>query len=291
MSNYLNNEVKVGDTYGVLPPNGHFKLSLKPEKKNIYYFFGAGSGITPLMSMIASILENEPNTHCHLLYASRNEGNIIYKRKLDRLQLVYKDRFDLSYILSRPKKEKSDGSFNILTSPKITWTGNVGRIDKENIERFLKNKNSKNIDGYYICGPGQMIEATYDSLVDLKIEKELIHREYFSAPVSDDAELASSIAEGEQIDATVKVILDGKEIDLQINDNTNVVQALLDKNIEPPYSCLSGTCSTCMAKLEEGEVAMDVSIGLEDDEKENGFILTCQAHPLTAEVKINFDKV
>ena len=85
--------------------------------------------------------------------------------------------------------------------------------------------------------------------------------------------------------------MEGKEIELNINDDTNIVQALLNKNIEPPYACLSGTCSTCMAKLEKGEVAMDVSIGLEDDEKENGFILTCQSHPTTKEVTVNFDKV
>ena len=117
-----------------------------------------------------------------------------------------------------------------------------------------------------------MIEATYDGLLELGIEKDLIHREYFSAPIADADELAT-IVERPQISSNVKVMLDGKEIELTIDDDKDIVQALLDKNIEPPYSCLSGTCSTCKAKLEKGEVAMDVSIGLEDDEKEDGFCL------------------
>ena len=136
-----------------------------------------------------------------------------------------------------------------------------------------------------------MIESTYNSLINLNMESELVHREYFSAPLSEDEATTKIDSERRNIDAKVKVILDGKEFDLEIKDDANIVQALLDKNIEPPYSCLSGTCSTCMAKLEKGEVEMDVSIGLESDEKENGFILTCQSHPMTEEVVVNFDKV
>ena len=277
VSNYLNNEVKIGDTFGVLPPNGHFKLTLDTQEKHQYYFFGAGSGITPLISMIASVLESEPNSHCHLLYSSKDEDNIIYRKKLERLHLVYKDRFDLAFILSRPK---------------IEWAGLVGRINKDRITDFLakEKKSDHPSSGYFICGPGAMIESTYDSLIDLSINKELIHREYFSSPVANDAIATTSFADSEMIDAKVKVVLEGKEINLSINDNANIVQALLNENVEPPYSCLSGTCSTCMAKLEKGEVKMDVSIGLEEDEKENGFILTCQSHPLTEEVTINFDR-
>ena len=291
VSNHLNDAVKVGESFEVLPPNGHFKLTLEKTQTKHYYFFGAGSGITPLMSMITSLLENDPNASCHLLYGNRDENNIIFRKKIDRLQLVYKDRFKIKYILSRPLKEKPKGRFNFLSQPKTTWKGAVGRVDQKNIDLFLKEENAKNqkIHGYYICGPGPMIEATYDGLIALEIDKDLILREYFSAPVSASSEEVLESEKREPINSKVKIILDKKEIELTINDDTNIVQALLDKNIEPPYSCLSGTCSTCMAKLEKGEVKMDVSIGLEDDEKENGFILTCQSHPLTEEVAINFD--
>jgi len=292
VSNYLNDYVKIGDVFDVLPPNGHFKLTLAKKEKCHYYFFGAGSGITPLISMITSLLENEPQTYCHLLYGNRDEDNIIFRKKIDRLQLVYKNRFKVKYILSQPKKIKPTGMFHFLASPKIEWRGEVGRVDKKSIDYFLDEENAEKqkVCGYFICGPGPMIEATYEKLAALKIGKDLIHREYFSAPIAatDNKVLESS---GKvQINSNIKIILDGNIIELSINDNTNIVQALLNENIEPPYSCLSGTCSTCMAKLEKGKVVMDVFIGLEDDEKENGFILTCQSHPLTEEVIINYDE-
>ncbi len=289
VSNFLNDTIKVGQRFDVLPPNGHFKLSLSKEKKHHYYFFGAGSGITPLYSMITSLLENEPQTHCSLLYGNRDEDNIIFQKKLNRLQLVYKDRFQLKYLISQPKKVPAKGMFSFLQSPTIEWKGEIGRVNKKNISNFLnKNTAIQKVDGYFICGPGSMIEATYDGLMELGMEKNLVHREYFSAPISTTEEVAS-IKERPQISTKVKITLEGKVIDLTIDDDKNIVQALLDKAIEPPYSCLSGTCSSCMAKLEKGEVAMDVSIGLEEDEKENGYILTCQAHPLTEEVVINYD--
>ena len=283
VSNYLNDNVKVGDKFDVLPPSGHFKLTIDPENQQLYYFLGAGSGITPLASMISSVLETEPLSHCYLLYGNRDEDNIIYHKQLERLAMVYKKRFKLQLILSRPRKVKS----GFLQSAKTTWQGQVGRVNLDSISKFI-TAIDKPANGYYICGPGPMIEASYQSLLDLKVDKSLIHKEYFSAPVSEETELAA--VSRQQITANVKVILDNKTIELVIDDDRDLVTALLDKNVEPPYSCLSGTCSTCMAKLEKGEVAMDVSIGLEDDEKEKGYILTCQSHPLTEEVIVNFDK-
>ena len=288
VSNYLNDEVSVGDTFDVLPPNGHFKLALEEQTKHHYYFFGAGSGITPLMSMIGSILEKEPHTSCHLLYGNRDEDNILFQKKLDRLQLVYKDRFTLKYLLSQPKKNQRKGVFSFLQSPIVEWKGGVGRVGESSIAQFFQSTKAENkqIDGYFICGPNPMIEGTYNGLLNLQIKKDLIHREYFTAPINADDTIAS--ADRQAIDSRVSIQLDGQKIDLHIQDDTNIVQALLDKNIEPPYSCLSGTCSTCMAKLVKGDVAMDVSIGLEEDEKENGYILTCQAHPLTEKVEIHY---
>ena len=288
VSNYLNDQVRVGETFDVLPPNGHFKLALADQEKRHYYFFGAGSGITPLMSMIASLLEKQANTSCSLLYGNRDEDNILFQKKLDRLQLVYKDRFALHYLLSQPKKTQAKGFFSFLQSPTVDWKGGIGRVGETSIAQFFQQTKAANkqVDGYFICGPNPMIEGTYNSLLNLQIEKERIHREYFTAPIAADETIAS--AERPQIDASVSVQLNGQTIDLQIQDDTNIVQALLDKNIEPPYSCLSGTCSTCMAKLVEGEVAMDVSIGLEEDEKEKGYIFTCQAHPLTEKVTIHY---
>lgn len=273
VSNYLNDNIKIGDKIDVLPPNGHFQIIVAEQPKNNYIFLGAGSGITPLMSMVSSVLEKEPESSCHLIYGNRDEENIIFKSKLDRLQLVYQDRFQVQYILSQPQP---------------TWQGLQGRIDKTHLKNCLP-KNGDAIDGYFICGPGAMIESTYDNLIEIGIEKKKVHKEYFSAPLPK-ADEVTSVPQRENISAKIKVNLEQKQHELQIDDDTDIVHALLNKNIEPPYSCLSGTCSTCKAKLLKGEVYMDVSIGLEDDEKEAGYILTCQSHPLTEEVEVDFDQ-
>ena len=273
VSNYLNDHIQIGDKINVLPPNGHFKMQIQTEKKNKYVFLGAGSGITPLMSMIESVLESEAHSNCHLIYGSRDEPNIIFKSKLDRLQLVYQDRFNVHYVLSQAKS---------------TWLGLRGRID----ETLLKNclpENKASVNAYFICGPNAMIESTYDNVLKLGVGKEKVHREYFSAPLPKVDENAV-VLKRENIAAKVKIILEQKEYTLRIDDDTDIVHALLQKNIEPPYSCLSGTCSTCKAKLLKGEVQMDVSIGIEDDEKAAGYILTCQAHPLTEDILVDFDQ-
>ena len=290
VSTYMNEQLKVGDKLEVMPPGGHFKLTVDKIKQSAYYFFGAGSGITPLTSMIESILEIEPNSTCHLLYGNRDEDNIIFKEKLDRLQLVYRERFSVDYVLSQPKKEKIGGVFGLITSKKSNWKGKIGRVKESLIRSFLASRPQKEIKGYYICGPGQMIEATVAALKNLAVDSTLIHREYFSAPEPSAEELMDTPVKSiRDKPSKVTVILEGVEKELVINDNTNIVQALIDAEIEPPYSCLAGTCSTCMAKLTKGEVRMDVSIGLEEDERAQGYILTCQSHPITDEVVVSYD--
>ena len=290
VSNFLNDQVKYNDQFEILPPGGHFKLTLDKAHKAHYLFIGAGSGITPLMSMIQSILDEEPESSCSLLYGSRNEQNIIYKNKLDRLQLVYSDRFSVRYVLSRPEKQKASGLSSLFTKPKHSWTGEIGRVDKSRIQSFLDSHQEKEVKGYYICGPGQMIEAAVSTLEELGIDKSLVHREYFSAAdASTKEEVVVSNQPVRETPSKVLITLYGIKKELSINNNTNIVQALLDTGVEPPYSCLEGTCSTCMAKVTKGEVSMDVSIGLEDDEKEKGYILTCQAHPITDEVELSYD--
>ena len=142
VSNHLNDHVKVGDMMDVLPPNGHFKLSISKEKKHQYYFFGAGSGITPLASMISSLLENEPQTHCYLLYGNRDEDNIIFHKKLERLALVYKNRFRMKLLLSQPKSTQSIASNGQTNLPK------KGRVDLSSISQFLEN-NKVSPTSYY----------------------------------------------------------------------------------------------------------------------------------------------
>jgi len=286
VSNYLNDSIKPGDRMQVLPPAGNFKISLEEkQKRNTYYLIGAGSGITPLMSMIESILQEDSENVCHLLYGNRDEESIIFKSKLARLELVYPDRFSVEYVLSKPKQEKA---FFGKKAP--TWVGKIGRINKKRIADFLNQNKSEANRGYYICGPGSMIETSVEALHQLGIEKTLIHREYFTS-----GDLPSSkeevIEEQEEIGEATKVIvtLEERNIELSIKGRKDIVQALMDKGEEPPYACLSGSCSSCKAKLIKGKVKMDVNIGLEDGEEEEGYILTCQSHPLTDEVELTYD--
>jgi len=287
VSNFLNDTIQPGDIISVLAPNGNFKISLnKNTEKQNYYLIGAGSGITPLMSMAQSILQESEQNTCHLLYGNRDEDSIIFKTKLERLLLVYPNRFSLNYVLSAPKKYKTKGWFS---SPKQTWQGKTGRVNQTHIEAFLNNHPEKNTIGYYICGPGKMIEASVEALENLKIDPSLIHREFFTSadiqPVEkvEDEDIANILV------SKAKIALNGNITELEINEKTNIVQALMNKGIEPPYSCLSGSCSTCKAKITEGKVTMDVSIGLEGGEEEEGYILTCQSRPITNSIAVTYD--
>lgn len=291
VSNYLNDMIKVGDKLEVLPPGGHFKLSIEESQHASYFFIGAGSGITPLTAMIHSVLEAEPMSTCSLLYGNRDEDNIIFKPKLDRLSLVFQGRFSVSYVLSRPKRERGNGFNRLFTVPRQRWKGKTGRINVGHIQSFLANYEGIKPQGYYICGPGPMIETAVNALEEFGIDNSIIHREYFTS--SDlgikDGDISSVPKISNRKPRKVTVRLDGLIKEVIIEDDTNIVQALINEGVEPPYSCLSGTCSTCMAKVTKGEVEMDVSIGLEADEKEKGYILTCQSHPITDEVVLSYD--
>lgn len=281
VSNFLNDRVKPGDVISVLAPMGNFKISLENSVPKSYYLLGAGSGITPLLSMITSILDQDSENTCHLLYGNKDENNIIFKSKIDRLALVYRDRFSVDYVLSQPIKKKN----------KQTWTGTPGRINQALISEFLKKRQKHTIKEYYICGPGNMIETSVEALQKLQIEKSLIHREYFTSADPKPVEETATVLPEKDTVRKVIVTLDGNTTELAITTNTNIVQALLDKGIEPPYSCLSGSCSSCKAKVTDGRVKMDISIGLEDGEEEKGYVLTCQSHPVTDAVSINYDVI
>lgn len=291
VSNFLNDKIKPGDVIPVLAPMGNFKIALENSTHTSYYLFGAGSGITPLLSMITSILSTDSENTCHLLYGNTDENNIIFKSKLDRLALVYRDRFSVDYVLSKPIKNKVKGIFSFLEKEKQTWSGSTGRINQVLISEFLKKRTKHANKEYYICGPGNMIEASVEALQNLHIEKSLIHREYFTSADPKTTEESPVVTTDDGIVRKAVITLDGNITELSITANTNIVQALLDKGIEPPYSCLSGSCSSCKAKVTDGKVKMDISIGLEDGEEDDGYILTCQSHPITDSVSINYDAI
>lgn len=287
VSNHIADHLAAGQTVDVMPPQGRFLLEPDPDRRNDYYLFGAGSGITPLMSILKTVLEKEPKSKVHLLYGSRNEEQIIFKAELDRLEAHYRDQLSVRHTLSRPKREKSGGLSGFFSRGKVSWTGEQGRIDAKKIETFLGEYPTQGQTAhYFICGPGNLIDRTEETLQAQGIAADHIHTERFVS--AHDAQAKASKSEN-AAGATVQAKLNGKLVTVELKAGQSILDGLLEAKVDPPYSCLAGACSTCAAKVLKGGVRMDVCYALDQDEVDEGMVLTCQSHPTTEEVEIDFE--
>jgi ring-1,2-phenylacetyl-CoA epoxidase subunit PaaE len=278
-STYANEELKEEEFLDVMPPTGEFYTELHPSQQKSYVAFAAGSGITPVLSIIKTTLLTEPKSNFTLVYGNRNKASIIFKEELESLKDKFIDRFRIYHILSR---EKMDTPIN------------EGRIDAEKCELlFTKLINIKATDEFFLCGPEQMIFCIKELLEINGVSKEHIHFELFTIPGEKQQAIANkqpAVEKNEGPKASVSVKLDGItfDFDLAYNGQT-ILNAALDLGADLPYACKGGVCTTCKAKLQEGKVHMDANWGLEQEEVDKGFILTCQSHPLTEKVVVDFD--
>ncbi|NNF36021.1 MAG: ferredoxin--NADP reductase [Saprospiraceae bacterium] len=281
MSNFFFNEIAEGDVTEVAPPEGKFTIVPDHDRSKDYYFISAGSGITPVISMISTILEEEPKSTCFLLYGSRNENQIIFNRSLDELEKKYGDQLFVTHTLSQPKKTKKSGFSGLIGKTFTTWKGEAGRISTHKIKEFMsKNPNRNDNIGYYLCGPGDLIEVAESSLLGMDVLEDQINKEYFSTKTE-------TVSTGTE--AVVKITLDSTVHSIDVQEQETILEAALRHKLDAPYSCTSGACSSCLARKSSGDIKMDACYALEDDEVEDGFILTCQSRILSETAEITYD--
>lgn len=271
-SNYATKKLKVGDVLEVAPPEGKFILQTATSHQKNYVAFVAGSGITPVMSMIKSVLFKEVHSKFVLVYGNKTAEDTIFKAEIDSLLEKYPERFFVQYVFSQ----------------KILGDAVLGRIEKPIVNLILKNK-FKNIefDGFYLCGPEPMVETVTNVIRENGYEASKIHFELFTSTYTSGAITAKNL-DGQ---TEITVLLDDEETTFEMSKKQMILTASLDEGLDAPYSCQGGICSSCLAKVTEGKAVMDKNAILTDSELEEGLILTCQAHPTTDKITIDFDDV
>ena len=270
-STLLHAWIREGDALTVFPPAGQLINATDPDQRVTYYFMGSDGGITSLFALIKDILESEPLSTVHLLLANPHINAIIYRTALDKLAEFYADQFRLKYFLTSP----SQNEFIRY------WDGQVGDITPEDIDAYLLDFPKQTLnEKFFICGPSQMMDAISNHLVGLGKEQIL------AEPV--DKETVKMETKQNDGLTRAKVHLDGETVEIDVKEQS-ILQTLIDAGYDPPFSCTSGVCTTCMAKLKSGSVEMEVNYGLDEDEVAAGFILTCQSHPTSDEIELTYD--
>jgi len=268
---YANKNLREGDTLEVLAPEGNFVFEPNANNKKSYVAFAAGSGITPIMSILKTALEQEPESSFLLFYGNKSPEDTIFMKALLDLQQAHPERFFLEFVFSR--KEVDEYQF--------------GRISKAITNYFLKNKyKNLNPSSYYLCGPEPMIDEVKETLIENGVSKDKIHFELFSTSVE------PVVVEGLQDGMTaVTIMLDDEETNFVMPQSKTVLEVVLENDLDAPYSCQGGICSTCIARIKEGAAMMRKNQILTDDEIAEGLILTCQAQPTTSVLKVDYDDV
>lgn len=278
-SHWAVSHLRPGDTLDVMPPDGRFTSRLPADAAAHRVGFAAGSGITPILSILASTLENEPDSRFTLVYSNQRVSSILFNERLQDLKDRYPARLSLIHLLSRQSQD-------------VALLG--GRIDGPKVKALLESLVPVSaIDEAFICGPQGMIDATEQALRAAGLEHSRIHTERFvsaSAPVRRAPVQATPAATTRPTAFTLDVVLDGKTHTLGMHAHDKVLDVALAAGLDLPYSCRGGVCCTCRARVMQGKVAMEKNFTLEAWEIDKGFVLTCQARPLTQRVVVSYDE-
>ena len=276
-SNYLAEQVEVGDTLDVMPPSGHFYTDLDPAREAVYAAFVSGSGITPILSIAKTTLETEPKSRFFIFYGNRKRSTTMFLEELWALKNSYRERLSLHFIMSQEPSELELYGGRI-DGPKAT----------ELHHAFLKQQSP---DEIFVCGPNPMIDNVTAALVELGYPRDHIHSERFRGVLRDQPARREQQAVAPEGGTQVTIIMDGNRQSFHMNgEGDSILEAARAQGMDLPFSCAGGVCSTCRTLLKKGEVDMAVNYALEPWELERGFILACQARPKSKEIELDYDQ-
>ncbi len=273
-SSWATESLAPGDVIEVAAPVGEFTIESDPDTARHYCAIVAGSGITPVLSLVSTTLELEPNSRWTVIYGNRAARTVMFLDELEGLKDVHPDRLHIVHVLSR-----EDPGLELF----------AGRIDNDKLEALFSSiVNAETVDQWFLCGPYEMVTSTRDLLKRRGIEDEEIRDElFFAGPPT---AIPTPPPEDEEGTVALTVILDGRSSDVRMRPETAVLDAAMSVRSELPYSCKGGMCATCKAKVIEGEVRMDKNYALVAADLENGFVLTCQSHPTTDRLVVDYDQ-
>lgn len=268
-SHYVEN-LKVGSVIKSLPPLGTFTVNPNPDIERKMILFGAGSGITPLFSMLKSVLEIEPKSEVYLFYSNHNEQSIIFRNELDVIAEKFTDRFKL---------------VNVLSKPSENWGGEKGRITKQKALELLSRLNVSSLREYhyYLCGPSGMMKNIMEALDELNIDHKKIHKENFVV------ELLNENVEIEETERDVTIFIKGEKHIVNVLPGESIQQKALEAGLPIPNSCQHGTCGTCKARLLSGKLKLISQSALSQDDINDGYCLTCVGYPASDNVVVLYE--
>lgn len=275
VSNHINDNIEAGNTIEVMSPAGVFTTEINKKNKRHVVLIAGGSGITPMMSLLQSILRVETSAIVSLVYANRDEESIIFKQKIDDLKAKYGKQLNIVHVLENPP---------------ANWSGHHGMLNPDLVQTILKSLPKKLFKPreYFMCGPAGMMEQVELAFQKYKLPKDKLRKESFSASLDDAKKGAGSEVEG-IIEREVTIIYSGDEYKVTVKPNESILDAALDDNIDLPFSCQSGICTSCLGRCTSGKVYMEEEDSLSPKEIEQGHVLTCVGHPLSDGVVIEVD--